>query len=178
MNIQQELLTTLKDYPDFPKPGIVFKDICPLLAHPTLFKRVLRHLAEHAADCQATHIIGMESRGFLFAMPLATELGLPFIPARKSGKLPGEVIKQSYTLEYGIDHVEIQKAALVSDARYLIVDDVIATGGTAGAVARLVQSNGATVAGFSFVIELSFLNGRKILQELSQQAGVYSLLTL
>ncbi|MEY4066649.1 MAG: hypothetical protein RIR26_2857 [Pseudomonadota bacterium] len=178
MNIQQDLLAVLKDYPDFPKPGIVFKDICPLLAHPALFKRVLRHLAEHAADCSATHIVGMESRGFLFAMPLAAELGLPFIPARKAGKLPGEVIKQSYALEYGIDHVEIQKASVQSGARYLIVDDVIATGGTAGAVARLIQSHGGTVAGFSFVIELSFLAGRKSLQELSPQAGVYSLLTL
>jgi adenine phosphoribosyltransferase len=178
MNIQQELLATLKDYPDFPKPGIVFKDICPLLANPGLFKRVLRHLAEHAADCSATHIVGMESRGFLFAMPLATELGLPFIPARKSGKLPGEVLKQSYTLEYGIDHVEIQKSAITPGARYLVVDDVVATGGTAGAVARLIQSNGGTVAGFSFVIELSFLPGRKMLQEQSPQEGVYSLLTL
>lgn len=178
MNIQQELLSVLKDYPDFPKPGIVFKDICPLLANPAVFKRVLRHLAEHAADCGATHIVGMESRGFLFAMPLASELGLPFIPARKTGKLPGEVLKQSYTLEYGIDHVEIQKEALDSQARYLIVDDVIATGGTAGAVAQLLQSNGATVAGFSFVIELSFLNGRKQLQEKAQGSKVYSLLNL
>lgn len=178
MNIQQELLSVLKDYPDFPKPGIVFKDICPLLANPPVFKRVLRHLAEHAADCQATHIIGMESRGFLFAMPLASELGLPFIPARKSGKLPGEVIKQSYTLEYGIDHVEIQKSSIIPNARYLVVDDVIATGGTAGAVARLIQSHGGTVAGFSFVVELSFLAGRKGLQEISPKAGVYSLLTL
>ncbi|MBM3381799.1 MAG: adenine phosphoribosyltransferase [Betaproteobacteria bacterium] len=178
MNIQQELLATLKDYPDFPKPGIIFKDICPLLAQPALFKRVLRHLAEHAADCSATHIVGLESRGFLFAMPLAAELGLPFIPARKSGKLPGEVLKQSYTLEYGIDHVEIQKSALAAGARYLVVDDVIATGGTAGAVARLIQSNGGTIAGFSFVIELSFLPGRKALQEQAPTAGVYSLLTL
>jgi adenine phosphoribosyltransferase len=178
MNIQQELLTVLKDYPDFPKPGIVFKDICPLLANPTVFKRVLRHMAEHAGDCAATHIVGMESRGFLFAMPLANELGLPFIPARKTGKLPGEVLKQSYTLEYGIDHVEVQKSALDPKARYLIVDDVIATGGTAGAVAQLLQSNGATVAGFSFVIELSFLNGRKPLQEKAPSAKVYSLLNL
>ena len=178
MNIQQELLSVLKDYPDFPKPGIVFKDICPLLANPAVFKRVLRHLAEHAGDCSATHIVGMESRGFLFAMPLAAELGVPFIPARKSGKLPGEVLKQSYTLEYGIDHVEIQKASIVPGARYLVVDDVVATGGPAGAVARLIQANGGTVAGFSFVIELSFLAGRKSLQELSPQAGVYSLLTL
>jgi adenine phosphoribosyltransferase len=178
MNIQQELLSILKDYPDFPKPGIVFKDICPLLANPAAFKRVLRHLAEHAGDCSATHIIGMESRGFLFGMPLAAELNLPFIPARKAGKLPGEVLKQSYTLEYGIDHVEIQKSSIHSGGRYLIVDDVIATGGTAAAVARLVQSNGGNVAGFSFVIELSFLNGRKALQELAPSAGVYSLLSL
>lgn len=178
MNIQQELLSILKDYPDFPKPGIVFKDICPLLAHPAAFKRVLRHMAEHAGDCAATHVIGMESRGFLFGLPLASELGLPFIPARKAGKLPGEVLKQSYALEYGIDHVEIQKSALHAGGRYLIVDDVIATGGTAGAVARLVQAGGGTTAGFSFVIELSFLNGRKSLQEISPSAGVYSLLTL
>ncbi len=178
MNIQQELLSVLKDYPDFPKPGIIFKDICPLLGNPAVFKRVLRHLAEHAADCKATHIIGMESRGFLFGMPLATELGLPFIPARKAGKLPGEVLKQSYSLEYGIDHVEIQKSSVQSGARYLIVDDVIATGGTAAAVAKLIQAGGGTVAGFSFVIELSFLNGRKPLLELAPKAGVYSLLTL
>ena len=178
MNIQQELLSIMKDYPDFPKPGIVFKDICPLLAQPASFKRVLRHLAEHAADCSATHVIGIESRGFLFGLPLASDLSLPFIPARKAGKLPGEVLKQSYALEYGIDHVEIQKASIQPGARYLIVDDVIATGGTAGAVARLVQSIGGTVAGFSFVAELSFLNGRKALQDIAPAAGVYSLLTL
>ncbi|NBO39560.1 adenine phosphoribosyltransferase [bacterium] len=178
MNIQQELLSILKDYQDFPKPGIVFKDICPLLANPSAFKRVLRHLAEHAGDCSATHIVGMESRGFLFGIPLATELGLPFIPARKSGKLPGEVLKQSYALEYGIDHVEIQKESVQSGARYLVIDDVIATGGTAGAVARLIQSNGGNLAGFSFVIELGFLNGRKALNEIAPQAGIYSLLNL
>lgn len=178
MNIQQELLSVLKDYPDFPKPGIIFKDICPMLGNPTVFKRVMRHMAEHAADCKATHIIGMESRGFLFGMPLASELGLPFIPARKAGKLPGEVLKQSYTLEYGIDHVEIQKSSVHAEGRYLIVDDVIATGGTAAAVAQLVNAGGGTVAGFSFVIELSLLNGRKPLQELCPNAGVYSLLTL
>lgn len=178
MDLKKELLGIIKDYPDFPKAGIVFKDICPLLADAKTLKRVVRHMAEHAHDCGANQIIGMESRGFLFGVPLALELGVPFVPARKKGKLPGPVVTESYALEYGMDHLEIQAAALTPGSRNLIVDDVIATGGTAAAVGRLVSKQNATIAGYSFLLELGFLNGRSELKTIAPDAGIYSILVL
>ena len=163
MDLQKEILSIIKDYPDFPKPGIIFKDICPLLAHPRALKRVVRQMAEHAEDCKATQILGVESRGFLFGVPLA---------------LPGPIASQSYDLEYGTDHIEIQKSALADQARNLIVDDVIATGGTAQAVGQLIQNSGSIVAGYSFLLELSFLNGRQLLKKIAPNAGFYSIVVI
>ncbi len=176
MNIQSELLTIIKDVPDFPKKGIIFKDINPLLRDPLLMKKVVAQMAEYAQSLQVQHIIGIESRGFFFAMPLSLELNLPFIAARKKGKLPGTVISETYSLEYGTDCIEIQNSALIQGERYLIVDDVIATGGTANATAKIVQKSSAIVAGFSFLIELSFLNGRDLLLKTSPNCEIQSII--
>ena len=164
--IQQELMAALKDIPDFPKKGVVFKDVMPLFLDPTLFKKIIHNLAERIAPYQPTHLVGMESRGFLFAVPLAYEMGIKFVPARKKGKLPGEIIGETYNLEYGTDTLEIQKNALSHDARYFLVDDVLATGGTALAVNNLITNYNCRVVGNLFLLELGFLKGRnKILEK-------------
>jgi adenine phosphoribosyltransferase len=174
----KDLLNTIKDVPDFPKPGILFKDISPLLKDAKLMKRVIREMAQFVESVGADYIVGAESRGFLFGMPLALELGSSFVPARKKGKLPGAVITQTYDLEYGIDHIEMQKDSVQSGKRYLIVDDVIATGGTAAAIANLIQGNGGIVSGYSFLIELTFLPGRNVLQKISSNSQIHSILPL
>ncbi len=163
MELQQELNKTIQSVQDFPKKGVVFRDINPLFKNPDLMKKVISTMAEFAKQVDAQHIVGIESRGFFFGIPLALELNIPFVAARKKGKLPGEVISQEYVLEYGTDCIEIQKAAIYEKQRYLIVDDVIATGGTAKATAQIIQKGGAQVCGFSFLIELSFLNGKSLL---------------
>ena len=147
--------------PDFPKPGILFRDITPLLASPKALKSCLDVLKEKAEQRQATHVVGIESRGFIFGVPLAQMLNLPFIPARKPGKLPREVRQVSYALEYGHDSLSIHKNDLPKDARVLIVDDLLATGGTAAACGQLVTELGAEVASYLFVIELLALEGHK-----------------
>ncbi|MEM1418069.1 MAG: adenine phosphoribosyltransferase [Myxococcota bacterium] len=150
----------IRDVPDFPKPGILFKDITPLLAHPRGFTTCLDLLGEQAAKSGAESIVGMESRGFIFGAALAARLRLPFVPARKPGKLPADKVSVEYALEYGTDTLEMHRDALKPGEKTLIVDDLIATGGTAKATAELVAALGAEVAGFAFVIELGFLNGR------------------
>ena len=176
MIMQNELLSVIEDVLDFPKKGVMFKDINPLLRNPKLMKRVIAQMAEYARSIQVQHVIGIESRGFFFAMPLALELNLPFIAARKKGKLPGNVESETYNLEYGTDCIEIQKSALIQGERYLIVDDVIATGGTANATAKIVQKSGGIIAGYSFLIELSFLNGKDIIIQTSPHCQIQSLL--
>ncbi len=178
MTLQAELLKTLKDYPDFPKPGIIFKDICPLLADAALFKKVIQNFAENVRATGADKIVGIESRGFLFGVPLAQELGLPFVPARKKGKLPGKVVSQSYALEYGEDQIEMQAETLTAGSKFYVIDDVVATGGTAAAVGQLIQKQNATVAGYGFLIELSFLNSAPKLKNLSPKAQIHSILIL
>jgi adenine phosphoribosyltransferase len=153
--------TLIRDVPDFPSPGIVFKDITPLLADPAGFKAVIDQLAERAQAHSAEAIFGIESRGFIFGAALASRMGLPLQLVRKKGKLPRETVSMAYTLEYGVDHLEVHRDALVSGLRCLVVDDVIATGGTAEATGKLIEAHGATVAAFAFVIELSFLEGRQ-----------------
>lgn len=165
MDLQQELNKTIQSVQDFPKRGVVFKDINPLFKQPALMKKVIAEMADFAKQVNAQHIVGIESRGFFFGIPLALELNIPFVAARKKGKLPGDVISQDYLLEYGTDCIEIQKAAIYENERYLIVDDVIATGGTAKATAEIIHKGGALVCGFSFLIELSFLNGKSVLDE-------------
>ncbi|MFO0584633.1 MAG: adenine phosphoribosyltransferase [Anaeromyxobacter sp.] len=153
----------IRDVPDFPKPGIVFKDITPVLSDAKLFRHVIDTLAAHWKDARISKVIGIESRGFLFAAPLAYALGAGLTIARKPGKLPWNVIRETYALEYGENSLELHVDAVGPGERVLIVDDVLATGGTADAVGRLVARQGAEVVAFSFLVELSFLHGaRKI----------------
>lgn len=156
-----DLTPFIRDVPDFPKPGILFKDISPLLADAKAFGACIDALAEHARELNAEVIVGMESRGFIFGTPLALKLGLPFVPARKPGKLPAKCVKVEYELEYGTDSLEMHEDAFSKGARVLVVDDLIATGGTAAATAGLVEKVGGVLAGYLFVIELGFLDGRK-----------------
>ena len=155
-----EIKSLIVDVPDFPKAGIVFKDITPVLANPVAFKAVTDHLAEHAARMTCDAVLAIESRGFIIGAPLAQRLGLPLHLVRKRGKLPRAAITVRYELEYGFDHLELHSDAIRRGGRYLIVDDVIATGGTAAAVASVVAQQGASVAACLFLIELKFLAGR------------------
>ncbi len=167
------LRDALRTIPDFPEPGIQFKDIAPILANPSLLRVAIDALVEPVEDARITHIAGIESRGFLFGTPVAERLGAGFVPVRKPGKLPGETIREEYALEYGTDAIEIQADALGPGDRVLVHDDVIATGGTAAAAARLIARTGAAVVGFSFLIELGFLNGR---QQLPKDVPVHVVL--
>lgn len=151
----------IRDIPDFPKEGIVFKDITPLLADPDAFKQAVDFLAEQYAGIGVTKVLGAEARGFIFGGALAYNLGAGFIPARKPGKLPWKTTTAEYDLEYGTDTLEMHMDAITEDDIVLIVDDVLATGGTAAAKAQLATVTGAKLAGFAFLIELDFLEGRK-----------------
>jgi adenine phosphoribosyltransferase len=155
-----DIKALIVDVPDFPRPGIVFKDITPVLAHPKAFAAVIEHFAEHAAALRAEGVLAIESRGFIFGAPLAQRLGLPLQLVRKRGKLPRAAVTARYELEYGFDHLEMHADAVHKGGRYLIVDDVIATGGTAAAAAGLIAQQGASVAACLFLIELTFLRGR------------------
>lgn len=149
----------IRDIPDFPKPGIVFKDVTPLLADPVAFTTCLDLFVEASASHKVDAIVGIESRGFIFGAALAARLTVSFVPARKPGKLPAAVDRVEYALEYGTDALEMHKDALQAGARVLIVDDLIATGGTAWAAGELVRKQKAVVEGYAFVIELGFLKG-------------------
>lgn len=150
----------IRDIHDFPKPGIVFKDITPLLASPEGFRHAIDMLAAPFADSGITKVLGAEARGFILGGALAYVLGAGFVPARKPGKLPWNTTSAEYALEYGVDQLEMHTDALVAGDRVLIVDDVLATGGTASAKADLVVRNKAEVIGFTFLMELDFLHGR------------------
>ena len=156
-----DLKQHIRGVPDFPKPGIVFRDITPLLRDARALAEVEDRLVQAFLDDGVTAVVGIESRGFIFGASVARRLGVGFVPARKAGKLPAERIAESYALEYGEAVLEIHTDAVRPGDRVLIVDDLLATGGTAAAAARLVERLGATVAGLAFVVELSFLNGRK-----------------
>ncbi len=158
--LDQRIAAALRDVPDFPKPGIVFKDITPLLGAPALFGEICDAMAAQAKAQEADVVAGIESRGFLFGVPVAERLGVPFVPVRKPGKLPAETVRVSYALEYGEDSLELHRDAFASGARVCVVDDVLATGGTAAATARLVAEAGGTLAGYVFLMELGFLDGR------------------
>jgi adenine phosphoribosyltransferase len=159
-----ELRRTIRDVNNFPKPGIVFKDVTPLLLDATLFARTVTLMAEPYRDARITRVVSIESRGFLFGAPIALELGAGLVPIRKPGKLPSATERVEYALEYGTDALEMHHDAVRAGDRVLVVDDVLATGGTANAAAQLVGGTGAAVAGFSFLIELDFLKGRQRLQ--------------
>ncbi|MGH9225203.1 MAG: adenine phosphoribosyltransferase [Acidimicrobiales bacterium] len=154
----------IQDIPDFPKPGIVFKDITPLLADPQALRFCVDAIAEHFADRNVSKVIGVEARGFIIAAPVAYRFGAGFVPVRKAGKLPWRIEKEEYALEYGSDLLEVHCDAVAPDEEVLVVDDVLATGGTASATCRLVERLGGTVAGLGFVIELAFLSGRSKLE--------------
>lgn len=150
--------------PDFPQPGILFRDISPLLAHPPAFAECTRRLAAHARDLDITHLAAIESRGFVFAAPLAVELEVGLVLLRKPGKLPGDLLRREYTLEYGSATLELQRGRLGPGDRVLVLDDLLATGGTARAGAELVEEAGASVEGIAFVIELTGIGGREALE--------------
>ncbi|HVR72525.1 MAG TPA: adenine phosphoribosyltransferase [Vicinamibacteria bacterium] len=154
------LRAAIRDVPDFPKPGIVFKDITPLLGDPAAFRLAMELMAEMCADLKVDQVVAIESRGFIFGGALADRIGAGFVPVRKPGKLPWRRVSRAYDLEYGTDAVEMHQDALRPGARALVVDDVIATGGTARAVSHLVEQLGAHVVGHAFLLELSFLQGR------------------
>lgn len=151
----------IRDVPDFPKKGIVFKDITPVLSDRTLFRQVIDALAARWGGERINKVVGIESRGFLFAAPLAYVIGAGLTVVRKPGKLPYRRIKEVYALEYGEDSLELHVDAVGPGERVLVMDDLLATGGTAEAVGRLVTRQGATLAGYSFVVELGFLNGAR-----------------
>ena len=161
----RRLRAAIRDVPDFPKPGILFKDITPVLADAELFRLATDAMAEPWRGAGITHVAGIESRGFILGAPVAQRLGAGFIPVRKPGKLPYRRERIEYALEYGVDALEIHADACGAGSRVLIVDDVLATGGTAGAAARLLAQMGAPVAGFAFLIELAFLDGGSRLRE-------------
>jgi adenine phosphoribosyltransferase len=150
----------IRDIPDFPKPGIVFKDITPLLLDPAALDGAVQRLAGWARPLGVDLVVAAEARGFILGGALARELGVGFVPARKPGKLPGETVSAEYILEYGVDALEMHADALEGGARVLLHDDLLATGGTARALVDLVRGRGAEVAGFGFLVELSFLGGR------------------
>lgn len=154
------LRAALRTIPDFPEPGIQFKDISPILADPALLRSAVRALSEPFAPEGISKVVGIESRGFLFGTSMADWLGAGFVLARKPGKLPAETVREEYALEYGTDALEVHADALQPGDRVLVHDDVIATGGTAAATARLVERLGAELVGFSFLIELNALRGR------------------
>lgn len=165
----ETIRTAIRNVPDFPKPGIQFKDITPLLHDPALGAQIIAAFVAQIGPAKPDAILGVESRGFLFGFALAQALQVPFVPVRKSGKLPWKTIGIEYALEYGTARIEMHEDALQPGMRVLIHDDLLATGGTAAAAAALVQQMKADVAGFAFVVELGFLNGRKALTPFSSE---------
>jgi adenine phosphoribosyltransferase len=158
-DLEGQIRQTLRTIPDYPKPGIAFQDITPVLQSGLLFRRVREALAEPFRGLGITHVVGIEARGFILAAPVAVTLGAGFIPLRKPGKLPWKTVRHEYALEYGTDALEAHADACPPGSRVLVVDDVLATGGTAGAAAELVRALGGTVAGWSFLLAIRGLSG-------------------
>lgn len=159
--------TSLADHiraiPDYPKPGVTFRDITPLLGHGPTLAVAVDQMAERFAAERVDRVIGIEARGFILGAPVAVSLGAGFVPVRKAGKLPWAVVREEYQLEYGTDKLEIHRDAIHPDERVVVIDDVLATGGTAAATCRLVETLGATIVGLGMLIELKALNGRSVL---------------
>lgn len=151
----------IRDVPDFPKPGILFKDVAPVLQNAAALQEVIDHLATNARESGAEVIVGIESRGFVFGVPVALQLGLPFAMTRKLGKLPYERVTEEYALEYGTNTIEMHTDAIDPGQRAYVIDDLLATGGTAAAAARLIERLNGNVCGMGFMVELTFLEGRK-----------------
>ena len=166
VNANQTLIRRLiRDVPDFPKPGVVFKDITPLLASAAGYRAAIAELVASAPE-RIDVVVGMEARGFIFAGPVALELGAGFVPVRKPGKLPGDVYTQTFSLEYGHETLAVHTDAIMPGARVLVIDDILATGGTVGATAALIAKLGADLVHVSVLIELGFLNGREHMAQL------------
>ena len=163
MTKREQVLQIIRAIPDYPKKGIIFRDITPLLGNAELFKYVIDELAELCKDQGITKIVGIESRGFIFGAPLAYALGIGFVPVRKKGKLPYKKIAAQFTLEYGTDTIEMHEDALTKDDKVILIDDLLATGGTTRAALELINKLGAKTAFCLYVIELSFLEGGKTL---------------
>ena len=167
--VADKIKQIIRDVPDFPKPGIVFKDITPLLKNPPLCNEIVVALAQQLRGLKIDVVAGIESRGFLFGLALAQKLNVPFVPIRKAGKLPYKTVQQSYNLEYGSAILEVHEDAFEAGQQVLIHDDLLATGGTVVAASALVQKLGAEVAAYSFLINLDFLNGKERLKTYSHQ---------
>ena len=159
-----DLAAHIRDIPDFPKPGILFKDITPLLLDAEALSQAVTQIADWARPLDVDYVVAAEARGFILGGAVARELGVGFVPARKPGKLPYDTVTAEYILEYGVDALEMHADALADGARVLLHDDLLATGGTAQALAELIESAGATIAGCAFLVELAFLGGRERLQ--------------
>ncbi|WP_328313937.1 adenine phosphoribosyltransferase [Streptomyces sp. NBC_00442] len=172
------LLSRIRDVPDYPKPGVMFKDITPLLADPEAFTALTDALAALCVKHGATKIVGLEARGFILAAPVSVRAGIGFIPVRKAGKLPGATLKQAYELEYGTAEIEVHAEDLSGDDRVLVIDDVLATGGTAEASVELIRRAGAEVAGVAVLMELGFLSGRRRLEAVLDGAPLDALITV
>jgi adenine phosphoribosyltransferase len=167
--LQNRIKQAIRNVPDFPKSGIMFKDITPILMDYQLSVDIAEHMVAEMHDWNIDAVVGVESRGFLFGMMVATGLCIPFIPVRKAGKLPYKTVSHAYELEYGQAEVEMHVDAVKPGMNVLVHDDLLATGGTAGAAAELIQKQGGKVAGFSFLVGLSFLSGTEPLKKYSEQ---------
>lgn len=176
--VKELLLSRIRDVADYPEPGVMFKDITPLLADPAAFAALTDALADIAVRSGATKIVGLEARGFILGAPVAVRAGLGFIPVRKAGKLPGATLSQAYDLEYGSAEIEVHAEDLSAGDRVLVIDDVLATGGTAEASLQLVRRAGAEVAGLAILMELGFLGGRQRLEPALSGAVLEALITV
>jgi len=176
--LRELLLARIRDVPDYPKPGVIFKDITPLLADPVAFNALVDALAGLCARHAATKVVGLEARGFILAAPAAARAHLGFVPVRKAGKLPGATAAQRYELEYGTAEIEVHTDAFTPTDRVLVIDDVLATGGTAEASVELVRRCGADVVGVAVLLELSFLGGRERLAPALDGAPLEALVRL
>ena len=168
MNIEEIIKAEIRNIPDFPKPGIQFKDITPILQKPQLTRKITEAIRESVKDIEIDVVAGIEATGFLFGMLIAEALEVPFVPVRKKGKLPAKVVSHEYSLEYGTDIIEMHADAFKPGSRVLIHDDLLATGGTASAAAQLVEKMGGSVAAFSFLVSLNFLNGVRNIDRFSK----------
>lgn len=173
MDIKQRISSTVRDIPDFPVKGVVFKDITPVLQDIALFNDIIIELAEKFKDKKIDKIAGIESRGFIFGMPLSVKMNIPFIPIRKKGKLPSKTVSMSYDLEYGQATIEIHEDAINKDENILLIDDLLATGGTTDAAIKLINKLNGNVIAAAFVLELAFLNGRAKIS--SKETEIFSI---
>ncbi|MGW8767928.1 adenine phosphoribosyltransferase [Streptomyces sp. NPDC055815] len=176
--VTELLLSRIRDVPDYPKPGVLFKDITPLLADPVAFTALTDALAGLCSAHGATKIVGLEARGFILAAPVAVRAGLGFVPVRKAGKLPGATLRQAYELEYGTAEIEVHAEDLAAGDRVMVIDDALATGGTAEASIELIRRAGAEVAGVAVLMELGFLPGRARLEPALGGAPLTALITV